>query len=113
MQTTTEQSGDARVLHLAGRLIANRHEECVSDLVHQLVEGGARLIVLDLEGISYMDSTCLGELIEARRHAVERGGELTLVNVSARIRRLLRLSGLDDIFLAPPAVNGHSVHSAA
>lgn len=59
-----------------------------------LAEGGRRL-VLDLRKVTYMDSTCLGELIEASCLARQQGAELRLINVPPRIQRLLDISGLN------------------
>jgi stage II sporulation protein AA (anti-sigma F factor antagonist) len=62
-----------------------------------MVSGGARLIVLDLRRVSYMDSTCLGELIDVRMTLKRHGGQLRLVNVPAHVQRLLDISRLSDV----------------
>jgi len=89
------------MLCLSGRLTANRDDERLPDLVRRMVAEGARLVVLDLGNVTYMDSTCLGELI-AVQMAMERcGGYLVLINVPRRVRHLLEISRLADLLIEP------------
>ena len=58
---------------------------------------GYRSLVLNLEGVSYMDSTCLGEIIAAYAMLKDHGGRLKLLNVPGRIQHLLDLAKLTMI----------------
>ena len=103
-----------RMLHLSGRLTADRHDERLPDLVRQMMDRGATLVVLDFKGVSYMDSTCLGELIGARRAVERSGGHLVLINVPPRVERLLKLSRLTGVLLEPSGpADGRRVHGSA
>ena len=51
--------------------------------------------VLDLAKVSYMDSTCLGEIVAAYQLLLSRGGCLALMHVPQRIQRLLDIAGLE------------------
>jgi anti-sigma B factor antagonist len=114
MQTTTEQTGNVRLLHLTGRLTADRHDERLPVVVQRLVDQGARVIVLNFGHVSYMDSTCLGELIGARRRVERCGGRLTMINVPPRVRRLLKLSRLTEVLLDQTRdISGRRVHGSA
>lgn len=62
-----------------------------------LLEGSGPLII-DFEGISYMDSTGLGELIAYLRKFEEQHRPMALVRPSRRIRALLELTKLDEVF---------------
>jgi len=94
MNTTTFQQGDERRVGLSGRMTADRHDEELPALARRVIGQGAHRIVLDLRDVSYMDSTCLGELIEACQTARELGAELQVTNVPPRVQRLLDISGL-------------------
>ena len=94
METTTRRTGGTRLLQLSGRLTADRHDERLPDMVRRLVGEGTRRLVLDLRYVTYMDSTCLGELLEACHRAERQGAELCLINVPPRVQRLLDLSRL-------------------
>lgn len=61
------------------------------------IENGQRSIVLDVSQVSYMDSLLLGELVQAYVTAVKRGARLNLINVTSRLRELLRVTKLDRV----------------
>jgi anti-sigma B factor antagonist len=61
------------------------------------IEQGRKSILLDLGQVSYMDSMLLGELVHAYATAVRRGATLKLVNVTSRLRELLRITKLDRV----------------
>jgi anti-anti-sigma factor len=51
-------------------------------------------IVLDLEGVTFLDSTGLQSLVRAREAAVQRGGELILRHPSIAVQRVLDLTNM-------------------
>ena len=57
---------------------------------------GARRLVLDLRGLSFIDSSGLRLLVEIHRHARREGLDLSLVPPPAPADRAIRLSGLDE-----------------
>jgi len=59
---------------------------------------GADAVEIDLQGISFIDSSGLGALVRVRNDAVAQGKPLTLVNPSHATLRLLELTGLQDVF---------------
>jgi anti-sigma B factor antagonist len=61
------------------------------------IERGQTSILLDVGQVSYMDSLLLGELVQAYVAAVKRGATLRLINVTSRLRELLRVTKLDRI----------------
>jgi len=61
------------------------------------IERGQRSILLDVGQVSYMDSLLLGELVQAYVAAVKRGATLRLINVTSRLRELLRITKLDRV----------------
>jgi anti-sigma B factor antagonist len=61
------------------------------------IEQGKKSILLDLGQVSYMDSMLLGELVHAYVTAVKRGATLKLINVTSRLRELLRVTKLDRV----------------
>jgi anti-sigma B factor antagonist len=59
---------------------------------------GSGPVLIDFEGISYMDSTGLGELISYLRRFEEQHRKMALVRPSRRIRALLELTKLNEVF---------------
>jgi anti-sigma B factor antagonist len=63
-------------------------------LVDLIGDGSARL-VLELDGVDFLDSTGLGTIVSSLKRARTHGGDLRLVCNQARIRRLFEITGLD------------------
>jgi anti-sigma B factor antagonist len=89
--------GEAHLLVLAGELDLSNARDVRRRFDAALSAGHARLVV-DLDGVTHMDSTALAELIRALRATQEAGGGLALVVTSPAIRRTLEIRGLDRIF---------------
>jgi anti-sigma B factor antagonist len=60
--------------------------------------GGVRHIVLDLQNVQYMDSMCVGVLVELLTTLKEAGGRIALVNAAANVEYLFKLTRLDRVF---------------
>ncbi|MFJ3206143.1 STAS domain-containing protein [Streptomyces sp. NPDC086989] len=61
-------------------------------------EGGSAEIVVDLTELSFCDSAGLNAFISARRTAGEYGRRISLRNPQPQFRRLLALTGAEDLF---------------
>lgn len=59
---------------------------------------GRQTLVLDLEGVPFMDSTGLGVLVGGLRLTTMHQGTLTLCGVTPRVQRVMLITGLDDLF---------------
>ncbi len=63
-----------------------------------LIDGGARKIVVDLSAVTFIDSTALGVLIGGVRRLHGAGGAMALVVTSRPVERVLSITGLDRVF---------------
>ena len=85
------------VVSLAGELdLYNAHE--VRDALLQCCAESPERLVVDLSGVTFIDSTALGVLIEARARLANRRGFL-LAAPGIETRRALEVSGLDRHFV--------------
>lgn len=71
----------------------------------ELVASGSHKLVLDLEGLDFLDSTGLGAIISALKRARTNGGDLRLVCTQSRIRRLFEITALDKAFPLFPSLD--------
>ena len=62
-----------------------------------LAEDGDAILV-DLDGITFLDSVGIGALVQLRNDAGDAGRPMVLRNPSARVTRVLELSGLRDLW---------------
>jgi anti-sigma B factor antagonist len=63
----------------------------------EAVEGGATSLVVDVTEMTFIDSSGLRILVQARRKAADAGGRFELHQPSDSVVRLLELTGLDDL----------------
>lgn len=63
-----------------------------------LIDAGARDVVIEAEGLSFIDSSGLQVLVEALDHARESGGSLTIRSLSAPARKVFEVTGLAGLF---------------
>jgi anti-sigma B factor antagonist len=92
--STSDRAGGAHVV-LSGELdIATAPK--LEEEVRRLEEEGRGLIVLDLRGLEFMDSSGLRALLAADTRARERGARVVLVRGDERIQRVLRITRLDE-----------------
>ncbi len=75
------------------------------DRLTDLVDSGQRTVIVDLSEVGFLDSTGLGTLVAARKHATELGGALPLVCSQDRVLKLFRITGLDAVFAIHPSVD--------
>ncbi len=59
---------------------------------------GARHVVFDLQNVQYMDSMCIGTLVEFMARLRESGGRIALVNAAHNVEYLFKLTRLDRVF---------------
>jgi anti-anti-sigma factor len=90
------ERGDPSVVRVHGDVDVS----CASSLAACLddVLATSDRVVIDLGGVSFMDSMGLNTLVRARQRADGYGHELELRHLDARLQRLLQLTGLDRLF---------------
>ena len=82
-------------------LSGNEAASLVVALTDRLTEPGqvpARHVVLDLQNVDYMDSACIGVLVELLTRLQKAGGRVALVNAAANVECLFKLTRLDRLF---------------
>ena len=97
MEIQEHSTGTAIVFALRGRLTLE-HFGRLKDRVRDLVEQGGRRLVLDLSGVSYVDSIGVSELVRSHVMLDKHGGHLALAAMPAQITQLLRVTRLNQIF---------------
>ena len=94
LQLATRHEGDVAVVSALGEVDVSSAPGLDAELDAQIAAGNARLVV-DLSEVAFLDSTGLGVLVKALKHAREADGWLHLVVTSDRIRKIFEITGLD------------------
>jgi anti-sigma B factor antagonist len=76
----------------------------LSSLLDDLHESGALHFVLDISNVQYMNSACLGCLVQALNRMARSGGRIALVNPANSVQSLFRITRLDSMFVVRPDV---------
>lgn len=86
------------IVEASGRIESG--EACLQlrELTRRLASDEGRYLVLNLSGITYMDSTGLGLLLSIYATIRNQGGDLKLLNVSPRVEELLKATKLIHVF---------------
>ena len=90
--------GDVTIVDVAGRLTMNEGRGLVKGAVDRLITRGLVHIVLNLEELKYIDSACLGELIQSHAALCRHGGRLKLLRTPEHLHELLKIAGLHGVF---------------
>jgi anti-anti-sigma factor len=72
-------------------------EATLKERIDHLVSKGSKKILIDLDGLPYMDSTDLGRLIRCHLSVRRVGGRVRICNISDKVRELLKLTRLDTV----------------
>lgn len=81
--------GDVTVLKLTGALLLDDGEVALRASIQGLLEKGRTKLVLDLEGVTHLDSSGMGVLVGKLQTIRKRGGDIRLAHLTARYQRLL------------------------
>ena len=99
MQVEQRIQGNVAIITVTGDITLNKGGDVLlKDKVQSLLQQGSRNIVIDLGGVSYVDSAGLGELVHAYATTKNKGGSLKLLNLTKKLRDLLVVTKLLTVF---------------
>ncbi len=96
LSVETRNHGDIIVVHCQGRIVYRDEAASLQRVVGELLHKRTKLI-LDLSGVSSMDSAGIGELVLLQTWAQQRSAELKCASASTVVRTLLDLTNLDSV----------------
>ncbi len=98
MKVETRQHDDVLILDLDGPLTIGVGAEKLRGAMNQAVVEGSQKILLNLQHVSRIDSTGLGELVAGVKLAERFGSAVKLVRVGRQVKHILDLSQLLPLF---------------
>jgi len=97
-KATSREIGDVTVIDMDGRITLGESSALLRDIIRRNLASGRKKIVLNLGGITYIDSTGLGELVSGYRLIKSEGGEIKLLNLNKKVTDLLQITRLYTVF---------------
>lgn len=98
MQIDERVAGDVTILDLKGKLTLGEGDALLKDKVNSLILEGHKKLILNLEGVPYIDSAGLGEIVRTYTTVSRQGGKLKLLHLTKRIQDLLSITKLLTVF---------------
>ena len=86
------------ILDLNGRVTLGEGCEELSQLLSELIAKGQKKILLNLAGVSFVDSAGIGALTKGFVAGKRNGASIKLLNLTVKIRDLLQITNLYTIF---------------
>ena len=86
------------LLMVEGAIRLGESAEFFSRTLERTLREESGHVLVDFSRINHLDSTGLGELVAYLERFRTRNRKLVLINPSARIRKLLALAGLENLF---------------
>jgi anti-sigma B factor antagonist len=93
-------AGDVSILDLGGRITLGEGSGLVRNTVKDLVAEGRRKILLNLKGVTYVDSAGLGEIVGAYATVTNLGGQVKLLHPQGKVKDMLVVTKLYTIFVS-------------
>ena len=101
---TGGKKGQATVITLKGTLILGPGCTRLNQVIHSLISAGNRLLIFDLGGVLQIDSTGIGQFIDAYTTLEKTGGRMLLSGASGPVHDAFRVTRLDTVFEFVPSV---------
>ncbi|MGE5654088.1 MAG: anti-sigma F factor antagonist [Bacillota bacterium] len=97
MEVNTERVGQSLLVRINGELDHHTADQVRNIIDYELDKEIAKNVVLNLKGLTFMDSSGLGVIMGRYRRVTQNGGKLVACQINPQIRRVFDLSGLPRI----------------
>jgi anti-sigma B factor antagonist len=99
MQIAERSSGNVKVLDLSGPITLTKgDDQLFKDKINSLVHQGHKNILINMAGVTMVDSAGLGEIVGAYTTVKKAGGSMKLVHLTKRLHDLLSITKLLTVF---------------
>ena len=97
MQLQVDEQGDVRIVRVREPKLTYPTLSPFFAEVRQLVEGGARKLIIDLQAVTYVDSASIGCLMDIYRLMQEKSGAVKLSGVQPRVETIISMTGVHKL----------------
>ncbi|MFQ3927457.1 STAS domain-containing protein [Leptospira interrogans] len=97
MEITRRESGNIVILDINGEIDLYNAPE-IKDVIAKLIEEQKYYTIINLEKVSYIDSSGIGALISSLSNLKKYQGGLKIINASGSVRKVFELTKLTSFF---------------
>jgi anti-sigma B factor antagonist len=98
LQTGVRRADGVTIVDFTGRITFGEGNLKLREIVKELLHGGSKQILLNLNQVDYVDSAGIGELVRSFATVSKNGGQLRLTTSNQKVRDLLQATHLDRVF---------------
>ncbi|MFC3038980.1 anti-sigma F factor antagonist [Virgibacillus xinjiangensis] len=92
-----EVKQDVLIVRLSGELDHHEAESLRNEWKDKLYENTVKHVILNLEDVTFMDSSGLGVVLGRYKEVLQLGGEMVVCSISPPVKRLFEMSGMFKI----------------
>jgi len=98
MKATTRTVDNVEIISLQGKITIGSGDTQLREVITNAVNAGKTNVLLDLSGVTTIDSSGIGELVGSYTTVTNRGGKLKLLHLPAKLNELLHVTQLITVF---------------
>jgi len=98
MKINVRQREGVTILDLKGKITIGVGDVALRDAIHQALAAGAQKLLINLGGVTTIDSSGVGELVSSYTTVTNRGGRLKLADLPPKVADILQITQLITVF---------------
>jgi len=98
MKATTRSADGVEIINLQGKITIGSGDSQLREVITNALNSGKNNLLLDMSGVTTIDSSGIGELVGSYTTVTNRGGKLKLLHLPAKLNELLHVTQLITVF---------------
>jgi len=98
MKVTSRSVDEVEIIKLEGKITIGAGDSQLREAITNAINQGHNKILLDMSGVTTIDSSGIGELVGSYTTVTNRGGKLKLLHLPAKVNDLLHVTQLITVF---------------
>lgn len=98
MKATSREVAGVAIISLQGKIMIGSGDSQLRESITDALNSGKTKILLDMSGVTTIDSSGIGELVGSFTTVTNRGGKLKLLHLPAKLNELLHVTQLITVF---------------
>ncbi len=98
MKSEITDQGGIRIIRLSGKITIGTGDVKIRELIDSAIADGQSNILVDLGGVTSIDSSGIGEMVACYTSVTKQDGQLKLVHLSPKINDIMQVTQLITVF---------------
>jgi anti-sigma B factor antagonist len=98
MKASSRSVDGVEIIKLDGKITIGAGDQQLRDVINNALNSGKTKLLLDMGGVTTIDSSGIGELVGSYTTVTNRGGKLRLLHLPAKLNELLHVTQLITVF---------------